>query len=285
MGKLRSTAIGQLEKMLVLHSRGHFANQPNHRSHRPDPADCLLIWVLGGRGFAETQGVRAEATAGHLLTFLPGESQTYGSDQGQPWEIMWVHFGGNQAVRYLHALRENNQPFARLGLNATLRDQFEELLSAESHLPVSPMEQTVGPDILAGHMLGSLLGRMIHLMGSRDHRPSVAGSGQLNVTQLRRYIYRHLTEQVSLEQLAQMSHLSVTHFSRLFRKQFGTSPMHYVIQQRMVQAATLLTETSSPIKQVADAVGYDDAYYFSRLFKRIVGITPSQYRQEHRSTS
>jgi iron complex transport system substrate-binding protein len=58
--------------------------------------------------------------------------------------------------------------------------------------------------------------------------------------------------------------------------------MHYIIQQRMARAATLLSETSSPIKQIGNAVGYEDAYYFSRLFKRITGMTPSDYRQKNR---
>ena len=79
--------------------------------------------------------------------------------------------------------------------------------------------------------------------------------------------------------LAGCVNLSATHFSRPFRRYFGSSPMHYVIQQRMARAASLLAETAAPIKQVAHAVGYDDPYYFSRLFKRTVGLAPGAYRK------
>lgn len=274
--------VDQLEKLLQVHSTGHFSQQADHRAARKSVSDHLLIWVIGGKGFIKTQGVRIEVSSGHLATFIPGIAHAYGSDEQQPWEILWVHFGGQLADQYSRAIRQYGNPMAFLGLDTVLRDQFDDLMAASMGLPHAHIDIPQNQDILAGQMLAALLGRIIHILKHRTQTPKGSQPDQLNITELRRYIHKNLTDNLTLENLAEQNHLSVTHFSRLFRQHFDTSPMHYIIQQRMARAATLLTETEAPIKQIGDAVGYEDAYYFSRLFKRITGTTPSDFRLKHR---
>jgi AraC-like DNA-binding protein/quercetin dioxygenase-like cupin family protein len=276
------TATQRLEKLLQVHSIGHFAQQPDHRASRKTASDHLLIWVLGGKGFGKTQGSRVEVTSGQLLSFTPGNSHAYGSDADNPWEIMWVHFGGKLAGHYVRAIREFGNPVTFLGLDTVIRDQFDDLMATSMSLKHVHYDVPENQDILTGQMLAALLGRIIHRLGGNAQSNPSLQQDQLEITKLRRYIHHHLTLPMTLESLADQNHLSVTHFSRLFREHFGTSPMHYIIQQRMARAATLLSETSSPIKQIGNAVGYEDAYYFSRLFKRITGMTPSDYRQKNR---
>jgi AraC-like DNA-binding protein len=112
--------------------------------------------------------------------------------------------------------------------------------------------------------------------GRTGHGPA------LDVHALLVYIHDHLAEPIRLEDLARIARLSVTHFSRLFGRIFGVSPMRYVMQRRVGLAQSLLLETSMPVKQVAHAVGCEDPYYFSRMFSKVVGVGPSAYRQRHR---
>ena len=86
----------------------------------------------------------------------------------------------------------------------------------------------------------------------------------------------------TLAELAREAKLSVVHFNRVFKKQFGISPMNYVIQKRVALACSLLTETGQPLKQVGERVGYRDPFFFSRQFKKVMGVSPSGYRQKHR---
>jgi transcriptional regulator GlxA family with amidase domain len=71
----------------------------------------------------------------------------------------------------------------------------------------------------------------------------------------------------------------------VFKKQFGVSPLYYVIQKRVALAGAMLTETDLSMKEVAAAVGYDDPYYFSRIFRKVAGASPTQYRARHRPAS
>ncbi|WP_348620766.1 helix-turn-helix domain-containing protein [Pedobacter lusitanus] len=73
--------------------------------------------------------------------------------------------------------------------------------------------------------------------------------------------------------------LSVSHFSSMFHRSTGTSPMEYFIQLKIQKTCQLLYTKSITIKEIAFSLGYDDPYYFSRLFKKMMGISPEQYRQ------
>jgi len=83
-----------------------------------------------------------------------------------------------------------------------------------------------------------------------------------------------------LEELASEAGLSVPHFSTLFRRQTGYAPIDYLIRQRVREACRLLDTTSGSISMIANAVGYQDPYYFTRMFRRIMGCSPRAYRKQ-----
>ena len=85
-------------------------------------------------------------------------------------------------------------------------------------------------------------------------------------------------EKLTLEGLASMNKLSASHFSLLFRKRTGMSPLDYFIHLKLQKACLLLLTTDKKIKNIAAALGYEDAYYFSRLFKKYIKMSPMQYR-------
>lgn len=93
------------------------------------------------------------------------------------------------------------------------------------------------------------------------------------------YIRDHYADELSLQQLARAASLSPQHLSHLFHRTLGLSPFQYLRRYRLDQAKQLLRETDLTIAQIATAVGYLDAYYFSRAFQRSEGLAPSHYRR------
>ena len=89
---------------------------------------------------------------------------------------------------------------------------------------------------------------------------------------------RHLNMPLSIEKLAAHSGLSVPYYSKLFRKQTNQSPMAYFIQLKIRRACELLDQTGSTVREIAAELGYDDPYYFSRIFKKVQGCSPAAYR-------
>jgi iron complex transport system substrate-binding protein len=96
--------------------------------------------------------------------------------------------------------------------------------------------------------------------------------------QMARYIHEHFGQNISMETMAHLFHYSTHHLARVFKRKYGCSPIDYVIQTRILRAKALLVDTGLPIREVAENVGYKDLYYFSRLFKKVTGETPAQFK-------
>lgn len=98
------------------------------------------------------------------------------------------------------------------------------------------------------------------------------------------YIMQHYTENISLAQIAQSVPISTSHLNRLFQKTLHASPMQYVIQLRLEKATSLLKgKPEITIKETAQLCGYTDTYHFSKLFKKHVGVSPTEYKDGKRS--
>ena len=92
----------------------------------------------------------------------------------------------------------------------------------------------------------------------------------------------HLDQRATAASFAALANLSESHYRSLFKTQTGYAPMDYFIRLRMHKACQLLDTTSLSVKEIATAVGYEDPLYFSRVFKAVIEMTPSQYRLVHK---
>ena len=92
------------------------------------------------------------------------------------------------------------------------------------------------------------------------------------------YIERHLPQPMTIPQLSALLQMNRNDFSAEFHRTFGVPPKQYICQCRINQAKILLLTTELPIKQISDAVGYDNEFFFYRLFRKYTGVTPSQFR-------
>lgn len=102
------------------------------------------------------------------------------------------------------------------------------------------------------------------------------------INEIRAYINEHFTEELSLSLLSTKFHISISHFSVQFKKRFDISPNEYIIAKR-IERAKLLLHITPPIsiKQVSSMIGYMDQYYFSRIFKSVTGMSPTDYQSQN----
>lgn len=98
--------------------------------------------------------------------------------------------------------------------------------------------------------------------------------------QIADYLEEHYAEKISLDQIAENMYLSPFYISKIFKSEMGESPIHYLIRVRMERAKELLEKGSDlSITEIAEQVGYDDVYHFSKLFKKAYGLSPSKVRK------
>lgn len=93
------------------------------------------------------------------------------------------------------------------------------------------------------------------------------------------YIENHFNEEISLRLLADLSHYSERHFIRIFNETYHTTPLNYIISLRIRSACVLLAESHISIRDIALQCGFNNLNYFSRIFKKHRGVTPTQYRK------
>ncbi len=112
-----------------------------------------------------------------------------------------------------------------------------------------------------------------------SQRPDYRGG--LPIARLRKiedYVRAHLAEGISIEKLAELAELSPFHFSRVFKRATGMTPLQFVTRERMLQAQQLIRETSHSLIEIALEVGHTSPSHFAHVFRRTVGMAPTQFR-------
>lgn len=249
---------------------GFYPEAAGHRMQRPQPDDHLLIYCRAGRGWLDCGDGRLEVGGGDLLLLPKGLAHTYGADPQRPWTIHWVHFDGALCDDFLRLL---GKPGARhIGVQPRLLADFEALLGLH--------RQGLNPAhfIHAAHQLQALLSSLAVLPA----RATLKSGRVLDVDAVQVVMRSHLHGSLELDELAAQFKLSRFHFAKTYRALTGHAPIQGFIQLKMAQACRLLDQGSLEVRQIAEQLGYEDPYYFSRLFRKVVGMAPSHYRALHR---
>ena len=227
-------------------------------------ADYYLMYLVSGRlKVYLPDGVRM-AEAGDFIIFPPEYKYRYYSSGSVALSYYFVHFTGSDVERIIERCALAPLPCLwHAGSSdeavAGFSSLFEEYARADELRDVS--------------LCSSLLRVLLAL--SKSVR---AKNGERPLSRSMTYIISKYTEDISVPYLAEMEGLSVSRYNTLFREINGTSPIKYIISLRMNHACTLLATTNLAINEIGSAVGYQDNHFFSKLFKKYVGIAPQTYR-------
>lgn len=129
---------------------------------------------------------------------------------------------------------------------------------------------------MAFHYLGSLSHHLFEIQDSKK-----TDKNNLLIQKIKLYIGQHLGETINLATISRVVNYNETYISRLFKQLTGTSLSEYVSQERIKKAKQLLSSTSESIQNIATVTGFDTSQYFSIVFKKMTGVSPSIYRKTH----
>jgi AraC family transcriptional regulator of arabinose operon len=235
------------------------------------PRGCdewVLMHTLGGRGrFGLPAGDRVIGP-GETILQRPGTPQDHGSLE--PWHLVWVHFQPRPEWHKLLVWRELAPGTLWMGPPASpLRKRIEALLVEVHQLASGALPHA---DMLA---LNALEAAFIWWDIQNPERRSL----DPRIAAVIEHVGRELEGPITIAQLAQVAHLSTSHFSYLFHEQVGLTPRAFVEQQRLERAKQLLEVTTLPIRAVGQQVGFASQFHFATRFRKRLGMSPSGYRR------
>ena len=252
---------------------GWFPFARYHYRERPSGApEHILIFCTEGKGWFEIDGARYSVAANQAFIIPRQQPHIYGAVNDDPWSIHWVHFVGTSGDYYVSQLKKGAYT---LSIDIDMKTSLEDLFAAcrDSFVANFLLQRMIYASQTLHHLLGCVF------FNNRAFSPLLGSSHFRSIDNTLSFLHDNMSEQLSLTDMVLHSGLSKSHFIRLFKEQTGHSPMDYFIQLKMQHACMLLAYRQDSVKLIGIELGYEDQYYFSRAFRKVIGMSPTQYRR------
>lgn len=243
----------------------------HNRERKSGCSEHIFIYCTEGSGILFLDDTRYNINPNTFFIIPKNTPHHYKSADNDPWSIYWMHFAGTQADELYERYLGQKAFVTPFPFNEEIIGDFEKIFGLLQHS--FDLREVEIINIKALHYLASF----IYL---KEINPSLKEDNV--ITSSMTFMKENLDKQHSLHDLAVQQHLSVTQYSRLFKNKTGNSPIHYFNQLKIQKCCQYLYFTDRSIKEICAEFGFDDQYYFSRLFKKLMGISPANYKNKHR---
>ncbi len=240
---------------------GRFTYMPGYHLIRERYDSFLILLVESGVVEAVLDQKEIMVYPGQVLLINCYERHEYGSREGA--QVLWTHFDGRLASDFFDAVIEAKGNIITVLRETEIRGLLESIFYGLS----GKKKETEGDYSVYLHLLMNVLMTSESTAGETDPFKKVVS-----------YINEHFCEEISLNALAEMIHLSPYYFVRAFKKKVGMTPHQFLIETRIASAKYYLASTGIGIVEVAQMAGFKDESAFCSSFKKRTGMTPLEYR-------
>ncbi len=233
--------------------------------------DFQLLYIAAGKAHFHFGDKETIVPAGHMVLYRPKEPQRYEYYAEDQTEVYWVHFTGGNVTNLLrsYGLTDDKKVFycgCGLEYQNLFRAMIDELqMCLDSY-----------PEMIEMYL------REIFIRLQRCFKTSIKTDNSHAAEEIDKaasYFNEHYSEQINIDAYAEEHHFSTSWFIRNFKLYTGFTPMQYILSKRIYNAEALLQNTQYTVTEIAQIVGYDNPLYFSRVFKKQKGLSPTDYRK------
>lgn len=255
---------------VVVTDAGYFPRADHHGRHRPQgAAETIVILCVAGSGWVSWGGERQRIGPSTAIVIPSGQEHSYGADVASPWTIWWCHVRGSTVADLVDAV--GIEP-GRLTISLRAVDRITVLLDEIS----AALERDSTPARL---LATSGMAYRLFTQLAVDRLLPEAGTP---LQRAMRYLEERVDSRIPVPELARMVGVSSSHLAALFREATGGGVLAHHTALKMARARLLLDTTSLPIGEVGRQIGIPDAFYFSRQFGRVHGMSPTEYRSHRK---
>lgn len=243
-------------------SAGRHINIPPYVSHQENYNSYSMHYILKGEGTLRYDDKSVTLKEGDVFLLFPDCDYYYETSITDPWDYIWVEFLGQNAD-YIIRGTEFSKEKPYLLERFDLKEHFKNIIAHKGTF-----------DSHRFAMLGYLyilLSKLIVTPANNKDRETL--------TIALEYIKNHYSEDITVDKLAFATKISRDYLCKVFMNELNTIPSSYIVRYRIYESLYLLSNTKHTIAKISTMVGFYDQFHFSKSFKKILGMTPSQYRK------
>ncbi len=252
-------------------SLGYYPQAKDHFTYRKKGLpENFLFYCVDGQGWYKIGENKYTVNPNEFFILPQNVEHAYGSDESNPWTIYWIHFGG-ELLPYFNqskAVQTHYKPF-HIRSSDEIVSQFSKIYRT-LELGYS-IDNLMFANMCLTYFLTLFIFNAKHYKTNPADKIHCIDSAIL-------YMQDNIHQNLTLNELCSHYNYSASRFSSLFKQKTGYAPIDYFIQMKMQKATQLLDFTDRSIKDIALTFGFDDPYYFSRRFSKIIGMSPKKYR-------
>ena len=235
--------------------------------------DYQLLYIAAGKGEFYFKGSKEPTivTKGNMILFRPGEPQVYYYYAVDKTEVYWVHFTGWKVEEYLERYElPHDENVFYTGVSPDYPWIYNQMIRELQ------LQRVNHEDMISLYMHHIFITINRYIKERRETKNDTIN----DIERAAHYFKDNYNKQISIEQYAAEHLMSVNWFIHSFKSVMKMSPMQYIISLRIAMAKGYLENSTKNIAEISNEVGYENALYFSRLFKKYTGMTPTEYRKK-----
>lgn len=237
---------------------------------RNDVDTCLFQYTLSGEGRLDIGGVVHKIRPGEaFLVNIPGNHHYYFSEQETHWEFIFILFWGYNALTQWEKLQNQWGNIVKLDIESPVIQRLKQIYYEAAGKNIK--DQYIASNLVYSFVMETFRAAQGPIHVRPDQIPA-------SIVTAIEYSEEYFDQNIGLDDLADEAGLSKYHFSRLFRKSVGMTPVQYINKIRLEKAVQLLNQTDLTVEEIGRNVGFSNGNYFCKVFKKLVGTSPEKFR-------
>lgn len=242
---------------------------PNYYIYRESSEYFIFEYIISGKGYIEANGTTYEVHAGDVYCLEPGGRHTYYADKKDPYQKIWINVFSDllgDVFKKLHISGKivfTNSEYCRR--------YFDELLT---------LRKVSGNSSAICYSALSVLLQLMCTLADTARRQNQQIDIPNTSIAIKNILDQNIYDNITIEEIALTFNYDKAHIIREFERYYHQTPYQYLLSQKMTIAKQLLSRTSVPVTNISEQLGFKSVFYFSRIFKKKTGMSPSDFRKQ-----